>query len=115
MREAKAILPKLGNDGSDLSPVHNWLAVELSRSFGGCTATDGRGLWIDPTGKLFDESVAVFHVAAVDTPDNNKRLSVLIRQAGAKARQLSVYHVDFGGNAWIESVEAESVEIEAAA
>jgi hypothetical protein len=98
MKEAKVILPHTDNDGRSLFDLHGELARTICQLFGGCTIADGRGCWLNGD-KLFDETVAIFHVAAEDNETNNRALRHVARTYGALAKQLAVYVVDFSGNA----------------
>jgi len=44
----------------DLEIVQNVVRKNLSEWFGGCTATPGKGSWVDSSGKTVSENVTVF-------------------------------------------------------
>lgn len=63
-RLAQIVLPKNDNDGKSLVWVHELLQHKLCAAYGGFTAVDSFGGWIDPKdGKLYKEEGVVYHVA----------------------------------------------------
>lgn len=91
MREALIILPIQGNDGTDLSAAHAALAKDICRTFGGATISEARGMWIDPTGRLFDEPVRQYAVACEDNAASVAALRGMADGIGRVARQQSMY------------------------
>lgn len=98
--EATLILPKLDNDGRPLDSVHFALELDLMEAFGGFTASDARGGWIDADdGKTYrDESVRYSIAADFEARGgrNRRRLENIAGRYAREARQVSVYvrHAD---------------------
>jgi hypothetical protein len=65
MKEAKIILPVYPERMSmgEATKLHGHLQKRLATTFGGFTATEGDGGWIDDAGKLITERVRVYVVA----------------------------------------------------
>lgn len=63
-RLAQIVLPKADNDGKSLVWVHEMLQKRLCEAYGGFTAVDSYGGWIDPKdGKLYKEEGVLYSVA----------------------------------------------------
>jgi hypothetical protein len=96
MREGRIILPVNGNDGEPLLQVHVALRKALVQEFGGFTAVDGAGGWVNADGVLVSEPVTVYDVAG-DYPMNYALRSIAAEFA-TLAGQDCVYCRDFDGN-----------------
>ena len=90
MREARIILPTIGNDGSDLTDCHAALQSTLCATFGGFTVTQGQGGWRDGS-TVYMDSVAVYDVASDATEENRAKLESLALFYGHMASQHCVY------------------------
>lgn len=92
MREASIILPRLDNNGADLSAVHAALAGALIAEFGGYTAQTVFGGWKDEkTGAVYQEESTEYRVAADWNPAERESLEDTAALYGFKAGQLAVY------------------------
>lgn len=91
MREARLILPNVGNDGADLTPVHTTIRRALAERFGGFTAAPVFGGWVSPDGKLYEEAGTAYDAAAPDDTASAEFLRGLARTAGEAARQEAMY------------------------
>lgn len=90
MREGLIILPQADNSGNSLETLGNDLAASIGRAFGGCTVTEGRGIWVD-IGEVYDEPVWQFTVAYSPSAENDRQLRRLAENYGLAAKQLTVY------------------------
>lgn len=82
-RIAQIILPKADNDGKSLVWVHELLQHKLCAAFGGFTAIDSFGGWVDPkTDKLYKEDGVLYNVAVRGYSD-----AFTLRQIAAWALQ----------------------------
>lgn len=63
MKLAQIILPQIGNDGTDLWRVHENFKHELLTRWGGFTAHEARGAWLDDRNTIQAEPVVVYLVA----------------------------------------------------
>jgi hypothetical protein len=105
MRECKIVLPNETPDGIvSLYWVHDDLAKELSRTFGGVTAVPGDGAWITPEGTLQSEPVTVYMVAVKDG-GADAALAEIAHRYGRKAEQRAVYWTGYDGEVHIDSLE----------
>jgi len=91
MREARIILPKLDNNGSDLSFAHAALARDLCQTWGGATASDTRGMWVGYDGTLYDEPGTAYDVAMEATEENAAKLKAIAERYGALCQQEAMY------------------------
>jgi hypothetical protein len=96
MREARIILPRTDNAGHSVYHVHMLLRTRLARTFGGYTATEVSGGWIDGNGKLYHDDSYAYDVAIPDGKPADIGYSVsMLRdiaiEAGKLAGQKSVY------------------------
>ena len=64
LQEARIIIPQKDNDGNELTDIREQLALKLATKFGGFTKFVAEGCWIHKNGKLINEPVDVFEVAA---------------------------------------------------
>lgn len=100
LTQAILILPKLDNDGRPLDAVHFALELDLMEAFGGFTATESRGGWIDADdGKEYRDD-GVLYLIAADFEAKGRRLRRRLENIAGRyareARQVSVYvaHAD---------------------
>lgn len=85
-------LVKFDNDGNALDAVNNATLLDIARTFGGFTATEGRGAWFDTdSGRLFDEPVIRVTIASNLGLSGIALLSRIANQYKAAAKQLAVY------------------------
>eukprot|EP01037_Dinobryon_pediforme_P019097 gene19097-19456_t len=89
-------LPVAMNDGRSAAFANRWLAGKLCKEFGGCTVTEGRGMWVSDDGELFDEAVNVYQVAHRSTAGAAAYLKALAMEAGRMAEQMAVYFIIAG-------------------
>jgi hypothetical protein len=89
MKLAQINLPVSDNEGRPLDIQHEDLADTLCAVFGGCTVTDGVGMWKDG-GKLYREPVRVYQVATPNPADYHI-VREIARKAGIAADQLAVF------------------------
>jgi hypothetical protein len=93
--EAKLIVPI--TPGNCFVPVgfaeraHDALARKLAGTFGGYTASDADGGWIDDTGKLVQERVRVYVIAMPCDEDNARQLKVMARLLAEQLQEDCIY------------------------
>ena len=92
MRIAQINLPVNGNNGESLSVVHDDLARDLARLFGGYTCTYGMGGWLND-GAVQTEPVAVYQVAFVGNVGDVETFKGLVHAAGKAAGQIAMFYV----------------------
>lgn len=91
MHLAQIVLPKAGNKGEDLSAAHAFIRRELCQAFGGFTALDSFGGWIDPdTGTEYLEPGITYQTGMADTQENVAFLRWIAKDAGIMAGQLAM-------------------------
>ncbi|MEQ8308035.1 MAG: hypothetical protein RIA09_15875 [Hoeflea sp.] len=88
---AQIVLPKVGNNGDSINHAHGFLKTELCRKFGGFTALESSGGWIDPeTGNAYLEPGITYQTGMADTPENVAALLKIAIQVGVAAKQLAM-------------------------
>lgn len=88
---AQIVLPKIANDGASIDHAHAFLKTELCRKFGGFTALESTGGWIDPeSGKAYLEPGITYQTGMADTPENVDALRKIAIRAGVMASQLAM-------------------------
>jgi hypothetical protein len=88
---ASIVLPKAGNAGEDLTAAHSFIKRELCRAFGGFTALDSFGGWIDPeSGVEYLEAGVTYQTGMAATPENETALRSIAYRAGLMAEQLAM-------------------------
>lgn len=105
LRECRMIMPKahIGHSAHSMSALHGELVQRLIALYGGVTAQDAEGYWVDPSdGALVREPVLVYDVA-IDTSyplawNNFSRLAV---DFAGRMRQKSAYVRDWRGRVFI--------------
>jgi hypothetical protein len=91
MREARIILPRMGNNGESLNHVHAGLRRALCEYFGGCTAILVQGSWMDE-GKLHQEEGIAYDIAAEDDDAAiDEQFRRIAGRAARDAQQICVY------------------------
>ena len=92
MQEARIILPLRGNDGQLIDQSHTFLENALLRHWGGCTISNGLGLWKDSeSGKVHREMVRIYDVAMESNPITRDVLKAVAIHACRMASQECVY------------------------
>ncbi|MDW9531905.1 hypothetical protein RWE87_13440 [Sinorhizobium meliloti] len=88
---AQIVLPKLGNNGESLESAHAYIRKSLCKHFGGFTALDSFGGWIDPdSGVEYLEAGITYQTGMADTAENAELLRVIAIEAGIMAQQLAM-------------------------
>lgn len=88
---AQIVLPKLGNNGESLDSAHAHIRKSLCRFFGGFTALDSFGGWIDPeSGTEYLEAGITYQTGMADTAENAELLRTIAIEAGIMAQQLAM-------------------------
>lgn len=90
-------LVKNNNQGESLESLNNQTLMTIAKTFGGFTATEGRGGWVNPNGKLFDESILRVIIACDNTPENSGKLKQIALNYKEAASQEAVYIRAFDG------------------
>lgn len=103
LRIAQITIPTEDNEGKSLASVHKSLKLELAATFGGFTAFETAGGWVNPEGELIEEDGTTYQVAF---PLEQMGLVVsLAHQAGRLAKQQAVFYV-IDGVAYVDNLEA---------
>ena len=98
--KAEIIIPRLDNDGSDNAAVIDATLIRMCGLFGGATAFDALGYWVNDAGRLFRDDVVVVVSAATDRDVAQAALVDLARSVLAATDQEAVF-VSVGGDAQI--------------
>lgn len=92
LREARLIVPLFDNHGRSLISLLRNVEARLTSNFGGVTVLrQVFGAWQDPQGKLYQEPVYVFDVAAPDNITSSIALRGIAKFAATEGGQLAVY------------------------
>lgn len=92
MREARIILPRMGNNGESLNHVHTGLRRALCEAFGGCTAIIVQGSWInDDDKKLYQEEGIAYDIAADDDATVDDQFRAIAARVAWDAKQFVIY------------------------
>lgn len=110
MREAMVICPQHDNAGKSLQHVRHYAELALSRAFGGCTTTQGKGSWVDPKGELITEPVWCLTAAYEPNVVNDHSLAQIARYIGAEGKQQAVYTRYADGNVEIIPTTPEDLK-----
>lgn len=88
-RKARILFPKADNDGQpiDVTPFLRWICG----AFGGATVTEGRGIWADAQGHVYDEPGYVVDVAMDDTAANEGIMRSIAKEFAFRHAQLAMY------------------------
>ncbi len=80
MKKVEIIIPKLDNDGSDNSDLIEETIRGLCELYGGATAYEAKGYWLNEGGRLFvDQNVVIISaVPANEGPEEIRRLGRLV-------------------------------------
>lgn len=100
--ETKIIIPLRDNDGADNASVIERAVGTFCAAFGGATAWDATGYWVNPEGKLYAEPVRVIVSAATDVAAAKQELAALARDVLDLTDQEAVF-ISLGGDADIIS------------
>ena len=92
-RIAQIILPKFDNDGKTLAWQHEQYQKAFCACFGGYTAYDVRGGWMNEHGKLFHDESVSYHIAMDDTEENRDKLRKLAEAAAGECKQEAIFIV----------------------
>ena len=98
---AQVTLPSEDNDGQSLASVHRTLKTELATAFGGYTAFETGGGWMD--GDTLVEEDGTTYQVAIDK-DANYLFRAMVLRAGKEAGQKAMFYV-IDGFAVIETLE----------
>lgn len=97
-RIAQFVIPKLDNDGKTLVWQHQVYQEAFCACFGGYTAYDVRGGWMNEHGKLFHDESVSYHIAMDDTAENAAKLRKLAQAAAGELKQECIFIVLPNGN-----------------
>ena len=87
---AQINFPINDNDGVKLkAPL--LIQKELCAQFGGCTAYDGAGSWINERGTLYAEPFKIIQTAFKNNSKNRLFLKNLVKKYGKLSKQEAVY------------------------
>lgn len=89
--ETKIIIPLRDNNGADNAPVIERAVRTFCAAFGGATAWNADGFWINPEGRLYAEPVRVIVAAAKDSAKAKTELSALAQDVLALTDQEAVF------------------------
>lgn len=103
LREARLVLPRDVKPAPD--DVHGKLRVELARTFGGYTCTQGRGGWVDGTGTTIEELNWIYDIAMRDEFQDFRELKHIAVEYGRLLDQQAVYIRFPGGQ--VEIIEID--------
>ena len=112
-REARLILPRTAvKSGASLAWNLTHVEAKLVSAFGGFTRVDGQGGWRNNAGVVVHEPVAVYDVAAPDTPESAATLQNIARGACIAMFQDCIYTRGFDGNVKLVTVpEPPSISV----
>ena len=95
MREAKIIIPNTAKAPGDAARALQFALKACASTFGGYTATQAQGGWINDAGELIEEPVTIITVAcgdkAADGMTGNEALRWIALRVGRIAAQDCVY------------------------
>lgn len=92
-RIAQIILPKTDNDGNSLTWAHVAYQRAFCTVFGGFTAYDVRGGWMDDSGRIYQDESVSYHIAMDDTLANAEKLRGLAKAAALECTQECIFIV----------------------
>lgn len=96
-RIAQIILPKFDNDGKSLAWQHEQYQKAFCHCFGGYTAYDVRGGWMDDNRRVYHDESVSFHIAMCDDETTDPvsgdvvKLLQLARAAAGELRQECIF------------------------
>lgn len=96
-RIAQIILPKFDNSGASLTWSHANFQRKFCEAFGGFTAYDVRGGWIDHAGKLYQDESVSFHIAMDDNSATASALRAIAMEAATELKQEAIFIVYASG------------------
>lgn len=89
--EAKLIIPSKDNAGNDLSEIVERNIVAMCKLYGGATAYEARGYWVNDAGRLFADPVVVICSQATTKAKAQEDLRELARDILAETDQEAVF------------------------
>lgn len=101
---AQLTLPSEDNDGQSLSSVHRTLKTQLATSFGGYTAFETGGGWVDENGQLVEEDGTTYQVALKPDQASVDLFRSIVLDTGREAKQKAMFYV-IDAIARVESLE----------
>ena len=90
MIQVQLNLPTTTNSGKSTKKQLNQLEIETCEKFGGVTAFDGVGKWVDKN-KLYFDKLRIYQVA-IEKKDKKKFLT-MCKKYGKLTKQLAIYIV----------------------
>ena len=90
MIQVQLNLPTTTNSGKSTKKQLNQLEIETCEKFGGVTAFDGVGKWVDKN-KLYFDKLRIYQVAI--EPKNKKEFVAMCKKYGKLTKQLAIYIV----------------------
>lgn len=84
-------LVQFDNQGQSLESLNNKTLMIVAKTFGGFTVTEGRGGWVNESGRLFDEPILRVTIACENTPENSGKLKQIAINYKEAASQEAVY------------------------
>lgn len=92
-RIAQFVIPKQDNEGKSLVWHHEQYMKAFCACFGGFTAYDVRGGWMNEHGKLYHDESVSYHIAMDDTAENVAKLRKLAEAAAGECKQEAIFIV----------------------
>lgn len=90
LREAMIIALKKSSDGKDAEHTIRGAQLALCNAFGGVTATEGKGFWINRDELVRDDVVCLVS-ACKDDEESRDTLDAIADQIGFESKQVAVY------------------------
>ena len=90
MIQVQLNLPTTTNSGKSTKKQLNQLEIETCEKFGGVTAFNGVGKWVDKN-KLYFDKLRIYQVAI--EPKNKKEFVAMCKKYGKLTKQLAIYIV----------------------
>lgn len=90
-RIAQIILPKFNNDGKSQAWLHQEYRKAFCIVFGGYTAYDVQGGWMNDDGKLFNDESVAYHIAMDDNNVNVEKFRGLAQAAAGEFQQECIF------------------------
>lgn len=90
MIQVQLNLPTTTNSGKSTKKQLNQLEIETCEKFGGVTAFNGVGKWVDKN-KLYFDKLRIYQVAI--EPKDKKKFLAMCKKYGKLTKQLAIYIV----------------------
>jgi len=90
MIQVQLNLPTTTNSGKSTKKQLNQLEIETCEKFGGVTAFNGVGKWVDKN-KLYFDKLRIYQVAI--EPKDKKEFIAMCKKYGKLTKQLAIYIV----------------------